>query len=617
MDATPLLNAMDPSITLWQFLLHLLEDQRQRHLISWTGEDGEFKLLDAEEVARLWGLCKNKHNMNYDKLSRALRYYYDKNIVKKVSGQKFVYKFVSQPDPALADGTRSGDEGQKRDSLDSSSQSKVPTGVGATCPSKSSAQRSLPSSSQKNSRNDYMKSGLYSTFTIQSLQATPNPRPMKTEVMVQQDPGLKVDRPPREVCLPSESKPLPPVGGAVDSSLQVIVTQPSPCPTPAVSPQIPANVSGQSQLADPPHIYLTIVGDPSTLMNPSAPPVVPLQDERAAVANTASYPPHAVTAPHPHAAPHPPHLHTTAPTSQVPSGPQPTLPHNVPHATLGAANPSHPALTHTPHPSGTISGSHRTPSQAASHPPPVFVIINPPSSGQQQSTGLSAAPPPPSIIVKEENLLWEEDLLDMVSLEEKRVEEVPQLISGSGDHDSALTIVESPLPATVEPADGGQPAGEGAVEQKSQESLTESPLSLGTTTAVTSSSAVTSTTDAAPPKAKKPRGLELPSSPYLPPGLSLDKVNAAVNSLLAPGSATNTLTPTVITSHALTPVLLTPSPLPSTIHFWSTLSPIAPRSPAKLSFQFPTNGSNQIHIPALSVDGLSTPVVLSPGPQKP
>lgn len=74
-------SAMDPSITLWQFLLHLLDDQQQRHLISWTGEDGEFKLLDAEEVARLWGLRKNKHNMNYDKLSRALRYYYDKVIV--------------------------------------------------------------------------------------------------------------------------------------------------------------------------------------------------------------------------------------------------------------------------------------------------------------------------------------------------------------------------------------------------------------------------------------------------------------------------------------------------------------------------------------------------------
>ncbi len=69
---------MDPSITLWQFLLHLLDDQSQKHLISWTSGDGEFKLLDAEEVARLWGMRKNKTNMNYDKLSRALRYYYDK-----------------------------------------------------------------------------------------------------------------------------------------------------------------------------------------------------------------------------------------------------------------------------------------------------------------------------------------------------------------------------------------------------------------------------------------------------------------------------------------------------------------------------------------------------------
>lgn len=36
--------------------------------------------------------------MNYDKLSRALRYYYDKNIIKKVMGQKFVYRFVSFPE---------------------------------------------------------------------------------------------------------------------------------------------------------------------------------------------------------------------------------------------------------------------------------------------------------------------------------------------------------------------------------------------------------------------------------------------------------------------------------------------------------------------------------------
>ncbi|XP_062403792.1 ETS domain-containing protein Elk-3-like [Sardina pilchardus] len=89
---------MESAITLWQFLLQLLLDQSHKHLICWTSNDGEFKLLKSEEVARLWGLRKNKTNMNYDKLSRALRYYYDKNIIRKVIGQKFVYKFVSFPD---------------------------------------------------------------------------------------------------------------------------------------------------------------------------------------------------------------------------------------------------------------------------------------------------------------------------------------------------------------------------------------------------------------------------------------------------------------------------------------------------------------------------------------
>ncbi|ELW61516.1 ETS domain-containing protein Elk-3 [Tupaia chinensis] len=72
---------MESAITLWQFLLQLLLDQKHEHLICWTSNDGEFKLLKAEEVAKLWGLRKNKTNMNYDKLSRALRYYYDKVLV--------------------------------------------------------------------------------------------------------------------------------------------------------------------------------------------------------------------------------------------------------------------------------------------------------------------------------------------------------------------------------------------------------------------------------------------------------------------------------------------------------------------------------------------------------
>lgn len=71
---------MDSAITLWQFLLQLLKEPQNDHMICWTSNNGEFKLLQAEEVARLWGIRKNKPNMNYDKLSRALRYYYVKVI---------------------------------------------------------------------------------------------------------------------------------------------------------------------------------------------------------------------------------------------------------------------------------------------------------------------------------------------------------------------------------------------------------------------------------------------------------------------------------------------------------------------------------------------------------
>ncbi|XP_055645703.1 ETS translocation variant 4 isoform X3 [Falco biarmicus] len=76
----------------------LLDDPTNSHFIAWTGRGMEFKLIEPEEVARLWGIQKNRPAMNYDKLSRSLRYYYEKGIMQKVAGERYVYKFVCEPE---------------------------------------------------------------------------------------------------------------------------------------------------------------------------------------------------------------------------------------------------------------------------------------------------------------------------------------------------------------------------------------------------------------------------------------------------------------------------------------------------------------------------------------
>ena len=86
------------SLQLWQFLLQLLASTNANEvsIIEWTRKSSaEFKLLDPEEVARKWGIQKNRPTMNYDKLSRSLRYYYEKGIMQKVAGERYVYRFIN------------------------------------------------------------------------------------------------------------------------------------------------------------------------------------------------------------------------------------------------------------------------------------------------------------------------------------------------------------------------------------------------------------------------------------------------------------------------------------------------------------------------------------------
>ncbi|KAJ7331715.1 hypothetical protein JRQ81_013895 [Phrynocephalus forsythii] len=216
---------MDSAITLWQFLLQLLQEPRNKEIISWTSNDGEFKLLQAEEVARLWGIRKNKPSMNYDKLSRALRYYYVKNIIKKVNGQKFVYKFVSYPeilnmDPLAVGRTEGDDETQARFADATNSAKDTDSG----------GQEKHQSCAKSSSRNDYIHSGLYSSFTLNSLNSSScvklfkpikmeNPIEKLAEKKTPQDPTPSVIK---FVTMSSSKKPaVSPLASATQSTSNV------------------------------------------------------------------------------------------------------------------------------------------------------------------------------------------------------------------------------------------------------------------------------------------------------------------------------------------------------------------------------------------------------------
>ncbi|XP_052271597.1 transcription factor ETV6-like isoform X2 [Dreissena polymorpha] len=83
---------------LWEFIHLLLSNRKYTTYVSWENqEDYVFRINNPTGLAELWGQQKNRSNMTYEKLSRALRYYYRMNIIKKVPGKRLTYRFLQSP----------------------------------------------------------------------------------------------------------------------------------------------------------------------------------------------------------------------------------------------------------------------------------------------------------------------------------------------------------------------------------------------------------------------------------------------------------------------------------------------------------------------------------------
>ncbi|POI20952.1 hypothetical protein CIB84_015301, partial [Bambusicola thoracicus] len=103
------------------------------------------------------------------------------NIIKKVIGQKFVYKFVSFPEILKMD--PHAVEISRESLLLQDSDCKMAT------ESRDVHKHSL-SALKSTSRNEYIHSGLYSSFTINSLQNQPDTyKPIKTEKLEEKSEG--------------------------------------------------------------------------------------------------------------------------------------------------------------------------------------------------------------------------------------------------------------------------------------------------------------------------------------------------------------------------------------------------------------------------------------------
>lgn len=174
------------------------------------------------------------------------------NIIKKVNGQKFVYRFVSYPD------ILKGDVATRTEGRD--------VGAGGTphllnrgdsTQEGESADRSitaaLGSSTKQSNRNDYIHSGLYTSFTLNSLQ---NGRQLFKSIKIENPAEKLADKRGLTATAQSQEQlPQPQQPPALPSVIKFGNTPPKPAPSAqvAMEPTLMSNhlsedISTQSSL---------------------------------------------------------------------------------------------------------------------------------------------------------------------------------------------------------------------------------------------------------------------------------------------------------------------------------------------------------------------------------
>merc|ERR1711953_560227 len=83
------------TLKISQWIVELLRNpETNPSVIMWEDEPaGKFRVINSNAFAQLWAKVKNNPAMNYEKLSRAMRYYYRNKEIEMVKGERLTYKF--------------------------------------------------------------------------------------------------------------------------------------------------------------------------------------------------------------------------------------------------------------------------------------------------------------------------------------------------------------------------------------------------------------------------------------------------------------------------------------------------------------------------------------------